>query len=1247
MNRLSSILSSIQWLPIRVLLAWLLVLSVLVLVIRNQSSANAGTVAQSTAADQSQIVLGFHVDQLDIKHLRATQKAGGTFVVHLFSWAEIEPTPGYHYWAESDASMRAARYYGVGVVARLDHPPAWARDRDDPSPWSLDAYAAFVQRFVIRYGDQLEGIILWNEPNLRLEWDNSDPDPVAYVALLERGAGAVRSIAPDLPILMAGLAFTMGGDGNENDLAFLQEVYEAGGGNYFDVLAVHAYGFGAAPDTPPAPDQLNFRRLELYRQLMAEQGDAAKAIWITEMGWRVRAPDQADAWQVVPPRQQAQYSTDAITFAETHYPWLQRMAFWQLVAQGDRYGFDLWQGATKPSLTYERLAQRCAQEANCIEQREPSPDFLDSATGMVEILAADTIIRLGDRDTLHPHWVHLHHTSPSETSPSETAAVEGNDAPMPLDTLQWRTRFFLSERDLADIVEADRDRTAPFQLILETMQVDQPLNRITLNGEVLAFLSPRARPDPTSSWVTQRFTLPSTLLRVSANELVVTAGERNPAWQYADWRWENFQFRHVRLQQLDQRKAPFFAQWQVTASPSGWTEAVRLRAASDNTLWLAGNHQGELWQVQRVATVDQREDEPTKSEWMAVDQSGNLRQQRVHDILSLGEQTILATSQGLYQRMGTKEPWLPIRAAPQKAAYAFQVENGEIYAAFADVGIWYTSGTQEQWQPAGLNHTTVRDLIIIGNKLYAATDKGICWTPLSEAQEALRRKPLPAPPQRGGNCNATSGNRNSSPEGEGREGARYFQSLSGFVLTEETAENKRHWQPLPPLPASAETSFVTRLLARRGGNAESSMQLHFGSHSEQGIDGELIVRANDRLWRWYDESWEAFGPQEQIKQRTLTAISSCCENTVLLAGKEIPLLRQQVDSGQPMFTQGWLASQEAFATDLDVSGLLMRKEQRGNLHFLAATTGLWSTEDTIESWQLVNGLPATVSDLLIDPSAPQRWLAATPVGLYRSEDEGHTWSSVSPPWQINDLAWGNDGRLLLARSRGIAWTDTIAAATVEWEESVGYGRVWFFTVASHPTEGQQLWGGTWGNDIGTSQDGGRTISGLGSGLETLSVLTIWWHAVPNQVTIGTIEGLYRSDDRGNSWFQLPGPLTDQTVYSLYQGNDGVLWAGTTAGLWYSTDYGVTWEAIDAIGPTTIVQVGTLDGPEGTQYLWAGSERDGWWLSPDEGNSWQWAGLADRSVFAIQVMSEQTAVSTNTKVVAATDVGIFTAAWPDE
>ncbi len=298
------------------------------------------------------------------------------------------------------------------------------------------------------------------------------------------------------------------------------------------------------------------------------------------------------------------------------------------------------------------------------------------------------------------------------------------------------------------------------------------------------------------------------------------------------------------------------------------------------------------------------------------------------------------------------------------------------------------------------------------------------------------------------------------------------------------------------------------------------------------------------------------------------------------------------------------------------------------------SVGLFFSDDGGRTWQGAEGLPPTTGDLLVDPANPARWLAGTPVGVYGSPDGGRSWQAVGPPRVVWDMAFGPQGRLFVGRRNGLAWADELSASPIPWHIADGMEQVYFLSVNPHPVEPGLVWTGTWGNNIGVSEDGGQSIEPLHNGLETLSGLDLIWHPTPGQVTLATIEGLYRTDDGGGSWFKLPGPLVHQTVYSLLQGEDGAIWAGAADGLWVSRDYGVTWSRAGGLPAVTVLRLGTV-GPEGR--LWAGTERGGLWLQGQAGE-WQFAGLAGLSVYNLFGDPLQPG-----QWVAATDGGVFAAA----
>jgi hypothetical protein len=83
---------------------------------------------------------------------------------------------------------------------------------------------------------------------------------------------------------------------------------------------------------------LNFRRVELQRQIMVQNGDASKPIWIHEYGWHAAPatfPEELLIWKRVTLEQQAEYTVRGIDWARAHWPWLGVVNIWYFRQAGD------------------------------------------------------------------------------------------------------------------------------------------------------------------------------------------------------------------------------------------------------------------------------------------------------------------------------------------------------------------------------------------------------------------------------------------------------------------------------------------------------------------------------------------------------------------------------------------------------------------------------------------------------------------------------------------------------------------------------------------------------------------------------------------------------------------------------------------------------------------------------------------------------------------------------------------------
>src|SRR5690606_26700552 len=118
----------------------------------------------------------------------------------------------------------------------------------DGPPDEIDDWVNYIETVVGRYEGRITYFQLWNEPNLEGEWGGHPIDPAAYVELLKAGYEAVKRVDPDAVVLLSGLAPTdQRGPDNLNEFLFLQEVYDAGGAEYFDIATVMVYGYGYSP----------------------------------------------------------------------------------------------------------------------------------------------------------------------------------------------------------------------------------------------------------------------------------------------------------------------------------------------------------------------------------------------------------------------------------------------------------------------------------------------------------------------------------------------------------------------------------------------------------------------------------------------------------------------------------------------------------------------------------------------------------------------------------------------------------------------------------------------------------------------------------------------------------------------------------------------------------------------------------------------------------------------------------------
>lgn len=289
------------------------------------------------------VFLWGHREEAD-RDLKLAKEAGFTWVKQRFEWRNIEKIKKNEFqWHEPDLVIDKINKAGLGIIARLDNQPDWARkDKIFPAsgpPDSIEDWKDFVQEFAQRYKGKVQIYEIWNEPNISREWGNQKPDAKAYTEMLRVSYTEIKKIDPNAVIVSAGLSpTTEQSDRAIADLVFLREMYQNGAKAYFDMLGVHAPGFKASPDmdpgvvakdaaltnNDPSPEAskrvYSFRHAEDLRKVMEENGDQAKQVAIMEMGWTTDSrPNSPYAWHSVTPEVQAEYLVKAMQYARANW----------------------------------------------------------------------------------------------------------------------------------------------------------------------------------------------------------------------------------------------------------------------------------------------------------------------------------------------------------------------------------------------------------------------------------------------------------------------------------------------------------------------------------------------------------------------------------------------------------------------------------------------------------------------------------------------------------------------------------------------------------------------------------------------------------------------------------------------------------------------------------------------------------------------------------------------------------------
>jgi hypothetical protein len=244
------------------------------------------------------------------RELDAVARTGATWVRVPMDWSQIEATRGQFNWGVVDNLVNSAGARNLRILGLIGFTPVWARVEGlqllfpSSPPRRPSDFAAFVTAAVKRYGDRVSAWEIWNEPNLPIFFGFIDKKADRYAEILKAVYPAIKAVQPNSTVIAAGLSRLPGSDSPPN---FLQQLYDAGAGDFFDAAAAHPYVFPSGLAADPENGWSDVARM---RDVMVAQGDRGKKIWMTELGAPTgNSPDS------VSEKEQAKQITDVLAAA--------------------------------------------------------------------------------------------------------------------------------------------------------------------------------------------------------------------------------------------------------------------------------------------------------------------------------------------------------------------------------------------------------------------------------------------------------------------------------------------------------------------------------------------------------------------------------------------------------------------------------------------------------------------------------------------------------------------------------------------------------------------------------------------------------------------------------------------------------------------------------------------------------------------------------------------------------------------
>ncbi len=386
----------------------------------------------------------------------------------------------------------------------------------------------------------------------------------------------------------------------------------------------------------------------------------------------------------------------------------------------------------------------------------------------------------------------------------------------------------------------------------------------------------------------------------------------------------------------------------------------------------------------------------------------------------------------------------------------------------------------------------------------------------------------------------------------------------------------------------------------------------------------LVAGTLEGVFRSKDSgnTWERMSPAAQSEIKNVESIAVDPKDPNVVYAGTWHLAWKTPDGGA-----NWEHINKGMIEDSDVFSIIV-DSSNPSVVFASACSGIYRSATSGELFQKLQGIPFTARRTRVlkqDPTDPNVVYAGTTEGLWRTADSGKTWKRMTTSEVVvNDVLVDprNPKRVLLATDRG---------------------------------------------GVLASNDGAVTFVASNRGYSHRYVTAILTDRQdPNTVLVSVVNdrewgGVFVSHDGGDHWQQKSSGLDGRDVFSLQQGENGELLAGTNRGIFLLSRNSSQWQPVNTIvnEKTTFRTVrkgkkktsvavkhavrsvlsARVSDLEVTPARWYAATSGGLYTSVNQGKSWSGGPvLGKQDLVSVQASGNLVVAATRMQVMISNDAG---------